>query len=47
MLCFGEEGESGVGNEEEDEQGREGAFRGGGGGGGEEGVGWGLVGNYM
>lgn len=41
MVCFGEEGESEVGNKEE-EQGREGAFRGGGGGGGEEGVGWGV-----
>lgn len=42
MVCFGEEGESEVGNEEEEEQGREGAFRGRGGGGGEEGVGWGV-----
>lgn len=42
MVCFGEEGESEVGNEEEEEQGREGAFRGGGGGGGEEGLGWGV-----
>lgn len=42
MGCFGEEGESEVGNEEEEEQGREGAFRGGGGGGGEEGLGWGV-----
>lgn len=41
MVCFGEEGESEVGNEEEEEQRREGAFRGGGGG-GEEGVGWGV-----
>lgn len=39
-MCFGEEGESEGGNEEE--QGREGAFRGGKGGGGEEGVGWGV-----
>lgn len=41
MVCFGEEGESEVGNEEEEEQGREGAFRGGGGG-GEERLGWGI-----
>lgn len=42
MVCFGEEGESEVGNEEEEEQRREGAFRGGGGGGGQEGLGWGV-----
>lgn len=41
MVCFGEEGESEVGNEEE-EQGRDGAFRGGGGGGGEGALGWGV-----